>query len=220
MPISFPNVQIRFGNVMVPYDSVKLKFRQTPIPDLISTVLEYRLGKLKVNKGSLLLDGHLYKTCSSDDHQTSTLLLDGHQYKTCSSDNHQTSTLLLECHLFKTYPSDDHQTNTLLLDGLLYKTCSSDDHQNSTLLLDGHLYETCSSDDHQNSTLLLDGHLYKTYSSDDQLCKTCSSKITRTAHDFQMIKTDLKKDHQYTENILLIITSVHNRIVVTTNTES
>lgn len=51
MSIYFPNVQIRFGNIMVPYDSTKLRFRQTPIPDIISSVLEYRLEKLKNKKG-------------------------------------------------------------------------------------------------------------------------------------------------------------------------
>lgn len=54
MPVSFPNVQVRIGNIMVPYDSVKLRFRQTPIqdPDIISSVIEYRLSKLK-NKQEL-----------------------------------------------------------------------------------------------------------------------------------------------------------------------
>lgn len=49
MPVFFPNVQVRIGEVMVPYDSVKLRFRQTPIqdPDIISSVIEYRLSKLK-----------------------------------------------------------------------------------------------------------------------------------------------------------------------------
>ena len=43
----FPIAQPRDGTIMVPYDSLKLRFRQTPIKDLVSTALEHNLRSLK-----------------------------------------------------------------------------------------------------------------------------------------------------------------------------